>query len=330
MNPLLRQNLFFNLVYCSILLGMFAQHSFAKDNPFLEIPLWPGVAPGSEEFAGEEVYLKREYKGKEIGWLSGVSQPTLMVYLPTAQKPLPEAEKEPIAGIVICPGGGYAGTAIDHEGHVLAKWLRDRGMVAGVLKYRCGGGLHKHPIPLNDAQRALRMMRSRASEWNLDPNKIGVAGFSAGGHLASTAGTHFVEGDPRAKDPLERSSTRANFMILGYPVISMQKERVTHQGSKKNLLGENPNEDLVRYLSNELQVNGYTGPTFLVHADNDTGVLAENSLLFYQALREHNVPAEIHIYETGSHGFGMYRGDLPADRWPDLLEGWLKGRGLIK
>jgi len=204
-----------------------------------------------------------------------------------------------------------------------------------VLKYRCGGGVHQHPVPLNDAQRALRIMRSRASEWKIDADKIGIAGFSAGGHLASSAGTRSVEGDTSvegdadAEDPLERVSSRANFLVLIYPVISMQ-EGVTHAGSKKNLLGENPDDELVRSLSNELQVTAETGPTFLVNAYDDKAVPAENSLLFYQALRKHKVPAEMHLYEIGGHGFGMYRGDRTADRWPDLLEGWLQGRGLMK
>ena len=303
--------------------GAFVQQSISAEVSPEEVPLWPGVAPGSEEFSGEQVYEKREHKGSEIGWLTGVSRPTLTVYLPATPQGLG-------AGLVICPGGGYSGQAIDHEGHVFAKWLCERGIVAGVLKYRCGGGLHQHPVPLNDAQRALRLMRSRASDWSIDPDKIGIAGFSAGGHLASTAGTHFVDGDADAEDPIARYSSRANFLVLGYPVISLQAEGITHRGSKKNLLGENPDEALVRHLSSELQVTADTGPTFLFHANNDAGVVPENSLLFYQALRKHKVPAEVHIYETGGHGFGMLRGDQPVDRWPDLLEGWLQGRGLLK
>ncbi len=303
-------------------LGTSAQQGFAAETTPEEIPLWSGVAPGSEDYTGKEVYDVRKHKGKDIGWLTGVSRPTLTLYLP-------ESQKRTGAGIVICPGGGYSGQAIDHEGHVFAKWLSDRGIVAGVLKYRCGGGLHKHPVPLNDAQRALRLMRSRATEWKIDSDKIGIAGFSAGGHLASTAGTHTVEGDATAKDPLERVSSRANFLVLIYPVISLQ-EGVTHGGSRKNLLGENPDEDLVRSLSNELQVTTETGPSFLVNAYDDEAVPAENSLLFYQALRKHKVPAEMHLYENGGHGFGMYRGNRMVDRWPDLLEGWLKRRGLLK
>ena len=312
-----------------LLLGIFAngasvQHGIAADAATEEVPLWSGVAPGSEEFTGEEVYEKREHQGKDIGWLTGVSRPTLTLYVP-------DESKRTGAGIVICPGGGYHGLAIDHEGHVFAKWLCERGIVAGVLKYRNPAGKpeHRHPVPLNDAQRAMRIMRSRATEWKIDSDKIGVAGFSAGGHLASTTGTHVAEADATAEDPLERVSSRANFMVLIYPVITMQ-DGVTHDGSKKSLLGENPDEALVQSLSNELQVTADTGPTFLVNAYDDEAVLAENSILFYQALRKHKVPAEIHLYETGGHGFGMFRNDRTVDRWPELLEGWLQGRGLLK
>ncbi len=305
-----------------LILGASVQLGIAAGVSPEEVPLWPGVAPGSEEFTGKEVYDVRKHKGKDIGWLVGVSQPSLTLYFPKTQQNLS-------AGIVICPGGGYSGMAIDHEGHVFAKWLCERGIVAGVLKYRCGGAPHQHPVPLSDAQRALRLMRSRAEAWKIDPEKIGVAGFSAGGHLASTAGTHFVDGNTSAEDPIARHSSRANFMVLGYPVISMQ-EGVTHGGSKKNLLGENPDHDLIQHLSNELQVTAETGPTFLFHAYDDDAVLVENSLLFYQALRKHKISVEMHLYENGGHGFGMYRGDRPVDRWPDLLEGWLKGRGLMK
>ncbi len=311
--------------------GASVQQSFAEKISGKEIPLWSGVAPGSEDFKGEEVYKKREHRGEEIGWVEGTSKPTLTVYLPTGLKgPSTGHNAGPSAGIVICPGGGYGGLAIDHEGHVLARWLCERGMAAGVLKYRCGGGLHQHPIPLDDAQRALQLMRSRAKEWNIDPDKIGVSGFSAGGHLASSAGTHFVEANAAAEDPLERVSSRANFLVLAYPVITLQEKGVTHEGSKKRLFGENPDEDLARHLSSELQVTADTGPTFLVHANDDKGVLPENSLRFYQALRKHKIPVELHIYEEGGHGFGLYRSDQPAARWPDLLEGWLRGRGLIE
>ncbi len=300
-------------------LGTFAQLGLAKEFRSEEIPLWSSVAPGSGGFEGEEVL---EDRGENNDRVTGVSRPTLTLYLPEVQEDIG-------AGIVICPGGGYGGLAIDKEGHDLAKWFCTRGLVAAVLKYRHGGGQHQHPIPLNDAQRALRLMRSRATEWKIDPEKIGIAGFSAGGHLASTAGTHFDEGDATAKDPLNRVSCQANFLVLIYPVISM-REGITHQGTRNNLLGETPSDGLVQKLSNELQVSEATGPTFLVHASDDDAVPVDNCLLFYRALRKHGVPAELHVYETGGHGFGFFRGEKSVDRWPDLLENWLDGRGLVQ
>ncbi len=284
-----------------------------------EIPLWPGVAPGSENYDGEEVWDSRTVNN---AWVKNTSNPTLTVYFP-------EEGLRVGTGVVICAGGGYAGLAIGKEGHALAEWFAYRGVVAGVLKYRCGGGPHQHPIPLNDAQRAMRMMRENASQWELKNDRIGIAGFSAGGHLATTAGTRTAMGDPNAEDPIERVSSRADFMVLAYPAVSM-RDGVTHAGSKKNLLGENPDDSLVRELSNDMHVNADTAPTFLIHAANDDGVPVENSLLFFQALRKHNVPAELHIYETGGHGFGFHRGTRPVDAWPELLEGWLRGRGLIE
>ena len=284
-----------------------------------EIPLWSGVAPGSEGYELEETY---EARGTDNGWVTQVSRPTLTVYFP-------EEEKRVGTGVVICPGGGYSGMAIDKEGHTFAKWFAARGVVAGVLKYRCGGVPFEHPVPLCDAQRALRMIRTNASKWKLDPAKIGMAGFSAGGHLASTAGTRFVDGNADAADPIERVSSRADFLVLVYPVISM-REGIAHQGSRNNLLGDQPADKLVRELSTDLHVSADTGPTFLVHASDDGAVPVENSLLFYRALRKHKVPAAMHIYETGGHGFGMYRGDRPADRWPELLGDWLKQRGLTR
>jgi len=282
------------------------------------IPLWGEVAPGSEEYQGEEVYQPRN---GDNGWVTGVSEPTMTMHLPPV-------ERRSGTGVLICPGGGYGCIAIDHEGHAVGKWLSERGVLAAVLKYRHGGGQHQHPVPLSDAQRALRIMRSQAQAWKLQSTQIGVLGFSAGGHLASTAGTHFDLGDADAADPVERASCQANFMVLIYPVISMQTG-VAHEGSKKNLLGKKPAPELVDLFSNELQVTADTGPTFLAHASDDKGVPVENSLLFYQSLRKHHVPAEMHIYEIGGHGFGMFRGDRPADRWPELLEGWLRSREWI-
>ena len=299
-----------------------SSRALAKDSVPEVISLWPGVAPGSEGFEGEEKLVERGDSQVANAWVESVVEPNITVYLPPA-------DQRNGAAIVICPGGGYAGLAIDKEGHEIAEWFRQRGVVAGVLKYRNGGMQHQHPVPLNDAQRALRIVRSNAHQWQIESDRIGIMGFSAGGHLASTAGTHFDEGDPEAKEPLDRVSCRANFMVLVYPVISMEDD-CTHRGSRKNLLGETPSAELIAELSNELQVTAETGPTFLAHAGDDKAVPVENSLQFYSALREHSVPAELHAFELGGHGFGMRAHDLPVGRWPELLEAWLAKHGFLE
>jgi acetyl esterase/lipase len=197
-----------------------------------------------------------------------------------------------------------------------------------VLKYRHKGTGYQHPAPLDDAQRAIRTVRARAAEFKVDPAKIGILGFSAGGHLASSAGTHFDAGNSSAEDSIDRVSCRPDYLVLCYPVISFTTP-YTHQGSRRNLLGENADPKLVEKFSNELQVTAETPPTFLFHTDADTGVPPENSALFYLALKKAKVPAEMHIYEKGPHGVGLAK-DRPAiSTWPDLCQAWMKGRGLL-
>jgi len=224
-------------------------------------------------------------------------------------------------GVVVCPGGGYGMLAMDHEGEQIARWLNSMGIAAFILKYRLGPRYH-HPAPLLDAQRALRMVRYRAQQYGVAPDQIGVWGFSAGGHLASTLATHFDAGDPKASDPVERVSCRPDFAILAYPVISFTTEYV-HRGSRENLLGKNPDPKLVELLSNERQVTKDTPPTFLFHTDEDDGVPPENSVLFYLALRKAGVPAEMHIYQRGPHGVGLASTDQVLSSWPDRLADWL-------
>ena len=195
-----------------------------------------------------------------------------------------------------------------------------------MLKYRLSP--YRHPVPMLDVQRAIRLVRSKAAEWKIDPAKIGVMGFSAGGHLASTAATHFDAGQTEAKDSIDQISCRPDFAILCYPVISFTTEYV-HAGSRKNLLGENPDPELVKSLSNELQVTDQTPPTFLFHTNEDRGVPPENSVLFYQALRKAKVPVEMHLYEKGSHGVGLASNDPVLSAWPSQLHGWLQTRGLL-
>jgi acetyl esterase/lipase len=239
---------------------------------------------------------------------------------------VPFGEKVP-TGVVVCPGGGYGGLADNHEGRQIANWLNSLGITAFVLKYRLGSRYH-HPRELQDAQRAIRIVRSRAKEFGIAADRIGIMGFSAGGHLASTAGTHFDSGDAAATDPIEQVGSRPDFMVLGYPVISFTTP-YTHKGSMHNLLGDNPDPKLVESLSNELQVTPQTPPTFLFHTDADTVVPSENSVLFYLALRKNKVPAELHIFEKGPHGVGLALRDPALSMWPTLLANWFRVRGLL-
>jgi len=231
------------------------------------------------------------------------------------------------ASIIVCPGGGYSHLSEIKEGSDVAKWLNSLGITAFVLKYRLGMRYHA-PSPLLDASRALRMVRSRAKEWNLDLHRIGILGFSAGGHLASTLGTHFDAGKPDANDAIDRESSRPDLMVLIYPVITMGE--FTHSGSKKNLLGENPTAEAVKLYSNELHVTKDTPPTFIVHAVADPGVPVENSLLFADALRKAHVPFELHLYEQGPHGFGLAPNSPVLATWTELCANWLSVHGFTK
>jgi acetyl esterase/lipase len=266
------------------------------------LALWPGPAPGA--------------LGTEVS-----DTPAITVYLPrvmTANTP----------AILVCPGGGYVNLAMNHEGRQVASYLNSLGIAAFVLRSRLGPRYH-HPIELGDAQRAIRMLRAHAVEWRLDPARVGIAGFSAGGHLAMTASTHFDAGSPDAGDIVDRANSRPDFTVLGYPVISMT-EAWTHQGSKDNLLGANPELALARSVSGELSVTNQTPPTFLFQTDADRVVPAENSVHYYLALRKAGVPAEMHIFEKGPHGVGLANDDVALSEWSKLLANWLRVRGVIK
>lgn len=228
------------------------------------------------------------------------------------------------AAVVVLPGGGY-GFRADHEGEPIARWLNSLGLHAFVLDYRVAP--YQHPVPLTDAKRAIRLVRARAGEWNIDPTRIGILGFSAGGHLASSAGTHVDPGDPEAADPIDRVSSRPDFMLLCYPVITMGE--FTHQGSKDNLLGPDPDEELVRLMSSELQVTADTPPTFIWHTTDDGAVPVENALLFASALSRAKVSFELHSFRTGNHGLGLAKDHPEAYVWPELAARWLKGLGII-
>ena len=223
--------------------------------------------------------------------------------------------------MIVMPGGGYAHLATDHEGKQPAQWLNNLGIAAFVLEYRLGPKYH-HPAELMDAQRAIRYVRANAGKFEIDTNRIGVWGFSAGGHLASTAGTHFDPGDPQSTDPIERGSSKPDFMILVYPVISPLGDAA--DWSFKQLLGDNPNPDVVRLLSNDLQVTPQTPPAFLVLSDDDNAVSPENSIRFYAALLKAHVPAEMHVYLHGGHGYGLAPLDPVLGTWPLRLADWLR------
>lgn len=243
--------------------------------------------------------------------------------IPTLTPFAPDAAKRNGATMLILPGGGY-GNLAEHEGTGYAEFFAAHGITAYVLKYRLGSNGYRHPTMLNDAARALRMLRMFARRDGLDPARIGVIGSSAGGHLASTLVTHFDAGTPDAADPVERESSRPDLGILCYPVISLVE--FAHSGSRKNLLGENPPEDLVRHLSNELQVKKDTPPCFLWHTVEDKTVPVENSLLFAAALRRAGVPFSLHVYELGAHGLGFGRDTRPAPPWASQLLHWFKER----
>jgi len=260
--------------------------------------LWPDGAPGA---VGDE----------------DADKPTLTVYLP-------EPSKASGTGVVVFPGGGYGSVCMDKEGSAVAEWFRERGVATFVVRYRVAPKYH-HPTPLMDAQRAIRTVRARAAEWGVNSSKIGTMGFSAGGHLTSCTGTMFDKSDAKATNPTERQSCRPDFMVLCYPVISTTAP-CTHIGSRRNLLGENPDPKLVEQMSTEKRVTSETPPTFLMHTDADRGVPSENSVLFYLALRKASVPAEMHIYAPGDHGVGMAPDHPVLSNWPKQLEVWMESR----
>ena len=270
----------------------------------VRFPLWPGGAPEAKGTTEEH-------------------QPTLDLYKP---------DTVPANGcaVVICPGGGYGGLAKDHEGIQPARFFNSFGVTAYVLHYRLGSKGYRHPVALNDALRALRLARSRAAEDGIDPARLGIMGFSAGGHLAASAGTHHDAGNPAAADPIDRLPSRPDFMVLCYGVLSFDPA-ITHQGSVRNLLGDHRNDPaLLDFLSNEKQVNAVTPPTFLFHTTTDLAVPVANSLRFYEACQKHNVPVALHIFQEGKHGVGLAQSDPNLKIWPNLLQGWIGQNGWLK
>jgi len=265
--------------------------------------LWPTGAPGA---------LGEEAKDK----------PTLIVYQA-------DAEKANGAAVIICPGGGYGHLAMDHEGHQVAAWFNSFGVTAFICDYRHRGKGYGHPAPLQDAQRAIRTARARSKEFGIDATRIGILGFSAGGHLTSTAATHFDAGQAESDDPIERVSCRPDFAVLCYPVILLDHPR-GHKGSQRNLLGDSPDPKLLKEFSNEQQVTKDTPPVFLWHTSEDKGVPPENSVEFYLACIKAGVPATLHIFDKGRHGMGLVPDEkLGAHAWPKLCAAWMKERGIL-
>lgn len=298
------------ILYLLVLL-IFTSASLMSQDKVLKV--WPNGAPNDNGMTEPE----EKYDGVRV---RNVSEAEMYVYLP-------EEVKNSGAAVVICPGGGYRIEAMDHEGFDIAAFLAGKGVAGIVLKYRLPYGHHE--IPSSDARQAIRIVRANAKEWGVDPSKIGIAGSSAGGHLASTVGTVFDSGNKESNNLIEQQSCRPDFMLLLYPVISFDED-LGHMGSRKNLIGEGHNKKLIRKYSNELNVTAQTPPTFLVLADNDKAVPPQNSIDFYSALKRFNVPAEMHIFQNGGHGFGIRKNDLPADEWPEMFYSWLKAQKIVE
>jgi acetyl esterase/lipase len=275
------------------------------------IPLWPEGVPGAKALGPERVA-----EGERI---SNISEPTLTVISPAVDRPNGTA-------IIIAPGGGYGFVSYAREGIQYANWLSTLGVTSFILKYRLAE--FGHPAPLQDVLRAVRIVRSRAAEFGVDPARIGVMGSSAGGHLAASAGTLFEHSDGRTGAPLDATSARPDFLILMYPVITMDDPHA-HAGSRKNLLGASPSPELLHLASLEKQVSSATPPTLLIHTQEDATVPVENAILFYQALTRAKVPAEMYLFERGTHGMGMKAGFGTASDWPARAAEWLRGRGLL-
>ncbi len=283
-----------------------------------KLPLWEGTPPNHQQSDLKETIFKQG-PNKDLDRIAYVQDPSIEVRLPSPQNATGQA-------VVICPGGGYAVLAYDWEGIDIANYLNAHGIAAIVLKYRLpedASNVVPHLSPLLDTKRAMRLARFHAKEWNIDPSRIGVMGFSAGGHAASTLGTHFDAGDPDAADPVDRLSARPDFMALIYPVITMQ-ESFTHMGSRANLIGKSPSEDLVELYSNEKQITPQTPPTFLVHSSDDNAVPIQNSLRFYDALLANDVDAEMHLYPYGGHGYSLAIGNGHLSDWPARCVAWMK------
>jgi acetyl esterase/lipase len=290
------------IAHAGLPLGRFVRGVDTATRPGDEIPLWPKGSPGALGSSPED-------------------QPAITPFI---------APKSGATGaaVLVFPGGGYDHLAWEKEGTNVANWLNTLGVSAFVVRYRLGPRYH-HPSMLTDGRRAMRVVRARAADWGIDPSRVGVMGFSAGGHMASTAATQWTLGDSANADPVERVSSRPDLAILVYPVITMTAQ-YAHPGSRRNLIGEHPDDQLVRATSSELRVTHDSPPTFIVATSDDATVPVQNSLMFYEALRGAGVPAELHVFETGRHGFGLGQGDASLSTWTTMCESWLRRRGWVR
>jgi acetyl esterase/lipase len=297
-------------IFYLILFFMLTAHTtYSQD----VVKLWPKGTPGPVVSPKPE----ETFEGKRVRY---VSEPMLYVYLPTR-------ELNTGVAVIICPGGGYGIEAMDHEGYDVAEFLQSHGIAGIVLKYRLPYG-HSE-LPLQDAQQAMRLVRSHSQEWAIDPGKVGIAGFSAGGHLASTLSTHFDTGNKDADNAIDKQSCRPDFSILLYPVITF-KEEWGHMGSRENLIGKTNDWKIIEKFCNELQVTSQTPPAFIALADDDAGVKPRNSIEYYLALKREGIPAELHIFKEGGHGFGMNKRGKAHDQWPLMMVEWMKAMRYIK
>ena len=299
-----------------ITLAVFSLPAQAKEPDLKELKIYPGDAPG-------EPTLKEGEKVKEMSYRRGfhfdIHEPTVDVYQA-------KGDHRSKAAMVVCPGGGYGAVATGIEGVPAAKWLQKNGITAVLLRYRLKP--YRHPVPMMDVQRALQFTRARAAEWGLDPKKIGVMGFSAGGHLASTATVHHKAADPKSNDPVEQVSSRPDFSVLIYPVIAVSPPHA-HMGSSKNLLGPEPGEEELALMSTHTQVNKQTPPTLLVHSRDDNEVPFKNSELFYEALQKNGIKSKLLGYEKGKHAYAMGRRGTDSAEWPDECLKWFAEIGVI-
>lgn len=273
----------------------------ASAAPLDPVTLWPEGAPGATDTGPKHT-------------------PQITPWIP--------AKQSTKAAVLVAPGGGYGHLASDHEGDQIAEWLNFNGIAAFVLRYRIAPD-YGHPYPHMDAQRAIRTIRSRAEEWGIDADKIGMIGFSAGGHLTATTGTQYDAGDASSSDPVEKVSSRPDFILLGYPVITMTDPH-THKGSRRNLLGDDPSPEMIEKMSAELNVDENTPPTFIFHTTEDAAVVVENPIKFYLACQDAGVPVEMHVYEKGRHGLGLAKDDPAMSLWPSQCITWLRVRGFIE